>query len=798
MRRRLLQTFGRREAVLYLSVALVTMAVTALALELWRMSPSVPLAYVGDALSTANYLDTIRETGWYESQSRLGAPFGLVYHDYPAADHLHLVIMGLIMAIVPKFGFAMNAYYLIGFPLAALTATWLFRTVGIGRVLSGALAVLFAIAPYHLRRGELHLFLSSYWPIPLFVVLVIRVLRGRGLWNRAEGRSGIGSFVTWQNAGTVAILLVAGSATQYYALFDVLLIGLAALMALVRDRSWRRLVGAIVAGATVAVVLLLNMLPDLLYSAANGPSYGAADRPAVHTEWFALKIALLFMPADTHRFAPFRELAAAYDKEFTQYTLTSVGIVAAIGLIVLLATLTAATLSFARRRSAHDRIDPARNLTAMLGGILLWILVIATSGGLSVFVALLVTTKVRGWDRISIYLVLLGLIAFGLAVQRWLRWLRRRSTGATRTVLTRFGAAIIAAIVLVVGYWDQTSPLIVPPYEQNLAEYTEDAAYASTLQAVLPAGSSVYQLPYQPFPEGPYIVNGMTDYDHVKLALFTDQLSFSYGGVKGRPTADWPIALQTASTKDMVGAVTAAGFAGLSIDRDGYADHGRVLESGALGSPRHRPDREPRRHVLVLGPLGIPRRAGGPARPGRGRDARLRHAASGHRVRSRSGDDGPRRVVVWPILARAGGQRHDRARIGRRHDALGPRQLLRRQHVRADRAAPRAPGRVDEDRDGRAGGDGRCPDDRGAAGRGAPAHPVCLDDRHGLRGHQPPGESGRLTRPPSARSGTGTRPSPVVTPDRSHRRCRSRCRSRCPRPSATRPRGRTALRPADR
>ncbi len=579
MRRRLLQTFGRREAVLYLSVALVTMAVTALALELWRMSPSVPLAYVGDALSTANYLDTIRETGWYESQSRLGAPFGLVYHDYPAADHLHLVIMGLIMAIVPKFGFAMNAYYLIGFPLAALTATWLFRTVGIGRVLSGALAVLFAIAPYHLRRGELHLFLSSYWPIPLFVVLVIRVLRGRGLWNRAEGRSGIGSFVTWQNAGTVAILLVAGSATQYYALFDVLLIGLAALMALVRDRSWRRLVGAIVAGATVAVVLLLNMLPDLLYSAANGPSYGAADRPAVHTEWFALKIALLFMPADTHRFAPFRELAAAYDKEFTQYTLTSVGIVAAIGLIVLLATLTAATLSFARRRSAHDRIDPARNLTAMLGGILLWILVIATSGGLSVFVALLVTTKVRGWDRISIYLVLLGLIAFGLAVQRWLRWLRRRSTGATRTVLTRFGAAIIAAIVLVVGYWDQTSPLIVPPYEQNLAEYTEDAAYASTLQAVLPAGSSVYQLPYQPFPEGPYIVNGMTDYDHVKLALFTDQLSFSYGGVKGRPTADWPIALQTASTKDMVGAVTAAGFAGLSIDRDGYADHGRVLES---------------------------------------------------------------------------------------------------------------------------------------------------------------------------------------------------------------------------
>jgi phosphoglycerol transferase len=564
---------------LYAIVALVATAVTVLALELWRMSPSVPLAYQGDALATANYLDTIRETGWYEVQDRLGAPFGLVFHDYPAADHLHLVIMALVMAVVPKFGVAMNAYFLVGFPLAAVTATWFLRTVGVDRIIAGALAVAFAIAPFHLQRGESHLFLASYWPIPLFLVLVVRVLLGRGLWDRAADRRGPASLVTWHNAGTLAILVVAGSATQYYALFDVLLLGIAALMALGRDRSWRALLGVVVGGAVVTLTLLLNMLPDLIHSATTTPSHGAADRPALHTERFAIKIAQLFLPVNEHRFEPFRVLTQRYITEFGYPVTDPLGLLAAAGVIILLVALTVATIGFARR--ARRVADPRRSLMAMFGALLVWILVVATSGGLGVFVALLVTTKVRGWERLAIYVALLGLAALGLAIHLGLRAARRRAAGHRRALafLRRFAAAIVALLIVGIGYWDQTSPVFVPAYEHNRAEFAEDAVYAANLEATLPGGSEIFQLPYQPFPEGPFNVNAMTDYDHLKLGLFTDDLRYSYGGVKGRPTADWPIALAALPTDRVVDAAAAAGFAGISIDRDGYADHARALEA---------------------------------------------------------------------------------------------------------------------------------------------------------------------------------------------------------------------------
>lgn len=576
MKRLRLSTFARRETALYIVVAFVTMCVTALALELWRMTPSVPFDYFGDALQNANYLDSIRETGWYEVQPDLGAPFGLIYHDFPAADHLHLAIMGLILAVVPKFGFAMNAYYLIGFPLAAVTATWLLRTIGVHRLIAGSLAIVFAIAPYHLRKTEQHLFLTSYWPMPLFFVLVVRVLLGRGLWNRAQGRTGPLSLLTGQNAVTLLILLLAGSATQYYALFDLLLLALAALIALARDRQWRRLAGQIVAGTIVALTLLANMMPDLLYSATSAPSHGAADRPPIHSYWFAINVAQIFLPALTHRFEPFRDLAQSWAVEFLPYANSNVGLVGSIGVIILLVTLTAAAGQLWQRRRSVP--DPRRALTAMFGALLLWILLLATTGGLATFIALLITTKVRGWDRLSIYVTLLGIVAVGLTTARLLRFWRRKAGPRMSTIVRRFGAAALAAAIFIVGYWDQTSPLIVPTYAQNLKEYTEDGQYATTLEALLPKGSSIYQLPYQPFPEGTFVVNKMTDYDHVKLGLFTEDLRYSYGGAKGRPTSDWPQAMNTATDDHMIDAVTAAGFAGISIDRMGYADQARELE----------------------------------------------------------------------------------------------------------------------------------------------------------------------------------------------------------------------------
>lgn len=585
--RALLSRFAVREAILYVSAAAVTIIVTTIALQLWNMHWSVPIQNTGDTYAVINLLNTTHETGWYEVQPRVGAPFGLVMHDYPIADHLHIAIMGLFMLVVPKVGVALNLYFLLGFPLAALTATWFFRSIGLRRVLAGVLAVAFATAFYHFWRFETHLFLASYWPIPLLAVLVVRVLTGRPMWTRGS-LPGALTWLTWRNAGTVAILLICGSATQYYAVFDVILLAIAGVIALARHRSWRRLGGTVVAAAVITVTFFANVLPDLLYEAGRTPNYAGLDRPLIHVDWFAIRLAMLFLPNKSHHFGPFADIYHAYESQFGVYTDVSLGILAGTGIIIGVLGLCWAAISFRAQRQGPAPANLRLNLLTTFGVVALWIFFFAAASGLSAFVALFLTSSLRGWDRFSIYLVLIGLACLGLAVDLLRRRLRPRTPSFLRTATRRrIATGVLAFATVLLIFWDQT-PATTPPYEADAKTFTEDATYVAQLEAALPAGAMVLNLPYQPFPEGPAIVNDMRDYDYFRLVVQSTDLRWSYGGMKGRPEGDWPKYLSQSGTEAMVQGAAAAGFAGISIDRLGYADRGAALESELreiLGDP---------------------------------------------------------------------------------------------------------------------------------------------------------------------------------------------------------------------
>lgn len=563
-------------------------------MKLWNMTISVPLNYRADSLQVAGYIDATRVSGWYENQPHLGAPFGQVYHDFPFADNLHLAIIGLMLLVVSKFGIAMNLYYLIGFPLAALTATWFFRSIGISRVITTTLAILFALAPYHFFRNEGHYFLAAYWPIPLFGVLLVKVLLGKGLWERRPGGwRRLGGFATWRNAGTLLILVICGSATQYYAVFELILLPIAALMTFARVRNWRLLLGYIVAWAVIAVVLVLNMLPDFIYAYQHGPNYVAAYRPAIHAEWFSLKIIMLLLPIFGHRFGPFADLADSYRTQFDVYTMPSLGIIGSIGFIAILVVITRALTLMPSRRRADGPSQPIRiSLLNGFSSMTLWILLVGSMGGLAVFISLLVTTKIRGWDRLSIYITLMSLAAVGILIQ--LAWRRVRRSRVLRNnprgAVARLALPAVALVILGIGLWDQTAPSLVPNYSEVKTNFDEDDSYVAAItHKVTDPTSMIFQLPYQPFPEGPYLVNNMIDYDHIRLSLHSDSLRWSYGGVKGRPETDWPSLLTNLSTAEMVKRVAATDFAGISIDRQGYADNGKKIEADLNSTLRIKP-----------------------------------------------------------------------------------------------------------------------------------------------------------------------------------------------------------------
>ncbi len=168
---------------LYASTAVAAFLAMAVMTRLWRANWSVPFFYEGDTLSSAAHFKTILSTGWYESQPMLGVPYGQHYHDFPFSDELHPIVINLFGLFTSNWITVFNLYYVLGYPLAALTALWFLRRCGLDGALALVLSVLYAVAPYHFWRNEMHFFLGEYYCVPLGLGVALAAARGDALWG---------------------------------------------------------------------------------------------------------------------------------------------------------------------------------------------------------------------------------------------------------------------------------------------------------------------------------------------------------------------------------------------------------------------------------------------------------------------------------------------------------------------------------------------------------------------------------------------------------------------------------------
>ncbi|MDC7123255.1 hypothetical protein OMK64_17130 [Cellulomonas fimi] len=549
-----------RDVVAYVAAVLGALLGAAWALRLWAADLHVPFTYWGDAVAVSAHVKTVLETGWYEYQPLLGAPAGQRYHDYPTADNAHLAIMRVLGALVGgDWAVTLNTYYVLGFPLAALTAMVFLRKVGVTRVLSVMAAVLFALAPYHLFRGEAHLWLASYYPVPLGLLLVLRVVRGEPLWGPRDGDG-----PAWRRwllgpaAATTGIAVLLGSAQSYYTAFTLVLLGVAGVAAWVHRRSWRRLVGAAAAGVALVVVVVLNMLPDILWARQHGSNAAAFVRAAPEAEIYALKLTSLLLPVPNHPVPLLADVRAHYDGSYPLGgEQPALGVVGAVGLVLLLA---AAVLHLLRPAESRVALTGPARAGVELAGLAVVSLLFASVGGFSSLISFL-TPAIRGWNRMSIVLALLSLAAVGLALDAGRRRLERRNA------LVATGAAVVVAGVLVVGgVYDQTSTVYRPDHASVQAAFAADEAWVGEVEDLVGEGAMVAQLPYMAFPESP-AVNGVFDADRLRPYLHSETLRWTAGGVKGRATADWSSLLDPADAPATSVALAASDAAAVVIDR---------------------------------------------------------------------------------------------------------------------------------------------------------------------------------------------------------------------------------------
>jgi phosphoglycerol transferase len=574
-------TWIRSDLIVGAGAALLSLALAAWALRLWRANLGVPFRYSSrdDTLFYLSLIKAIAAHGWYLTNHSLGAPFGQQLFDFPqSADNLNfLMVRGL--TLVAKPAVVINVFYLLTYPLDTLAAFWVMRRLGVSQGSSVVCAVLFALLPYHLFRGDAHLFLSAYYALPLAAYLFVLMLRGQTLFERrGPPARGPLAWVSRRSVETVVICAVVASDGLYYAVFTLTLLGAGVLISLLARRSRRLVLSAAAVWLLIAAVLTLNLTPTILYQARHGGN-PVVSRSADTGDDFSLSVSNLILPSRDDRIKPLRSLARRYDSHTPRQTYCeqcheAMGVVGDVGFIWLGVFAVGALVGvplLIRRRPIYGYA--AAGVAVCLG--------VGVTGGLSSLVRVFVTPDIRAWNRISVLIAFFSLLASGLLLDA----LRRRLPIRRR----QLGFGLVLAAVLAFGAVDQTNPFGLVPYHDDAVVYHSDQVFFANLQTVLPAGAPVLQLPYVPYPEGyqPYRFPGQTvpyapavslEYDQARGFINASGLSFSYGAMKGR-RVDWQSQLAAKPVRLSVIGAAASGFQGLVVNLSGYPNQVQLVRT---------------------------------------------------------------------------------------------------------------------------------------------------------------------------------------------------------------------------
>jgi phosphoglycerol transferase len=551
-------TQGLRTAAGYALAVLLSVALLITVMELWRADLSVPLFYAGDAFVVLAFVKAVAENGWFLHNGWLGAPWALDFHDYPTADNLHFGLMKLLSLAVADPIRVANIYFLLTFPLTVATSLFVLRRFRVAWGPAVAVSVLYAFLPYHFERHLSHLFLAAYYLIPPTLMVLLWIAQDRPVLWHTDATTGRRT-LRLRSFETIASLIVCGlvaSAGLYYAIFACFFLLVTGLYtASVR----RRLYPLLTCGALIGVLaagVVLNVLPTLLYPLRHGTNFAAVARLPGQAEVFGLNISHLLLPIRRHRLA---DVLPYFAHDEGLYGV-SLGVIGGLGFLFLVARFCLVP------RHRADDIRTMDLLSVLTGcGALL-----ATAGSFGFLFNLLVSPWVRCYYRMAIYLGFFALFAVALFLDRLARRAGRRWWSA-------LGFHALLALLLVGGVLDQTGPLCQPPYEVLQETFQTEDDFVRLIEASLPAGAMVFQLPYVPFPEATPLCR-LHPYDHLRPYLHSRQIHWSFGAYRARAADRWQSHVSHQPPAVMVESVTLAGFSGIFLNRNGYPDAGAALE----------------------------------------------------------------------------------------------------------------------------------------------------------------------------------------------------------------------------
>jgi hypothetical protein len=522
---------------------------------------TIPLYYSGDSTYYNVIVKNFVETGHYNINPLLGAPGQQEMYDFPITHATHFLGFAILRLFTRNYGLVINLYYLLTYPLIAMTSLYAFRRLGISTGLGIAGGVLFAFLPFHVFRGANHLMHSSYYLVPLVVLTALWIADGHPLFGfeseKSEGKS-LG-LVTRDGWLALVVCALVGVDNPYWAFFSGGFLVVGGILGRFHYGHRRALYSSVVLGLVLSFTFGLNLLPNLMYASRHGlnPISRRAPREA---EVYGGRITQLLLPISNHRISSLAKWKASYNAAaplVNENDTASLGIIGGIGFVALFAGF------YRRRISKLFESVSVLNLSAVL---------MFTVGGAGALFSFVVWSQFRGYNRMSVYIGFFSILAVLILIDRLF-------AGAPGRIRMWLGSFVIPVALLGIGLADQIPVHFLQNRDQVEAAYRADRSFVEQIETLVGPHKMIFELPYAAFPGQAPSNTQMSGYDELKGYLHSSSLRWSGGAMIGRDDDLWIRNVSAKPTRQLVASVLAAGFSGIYIDRYGYADHGANIEA---------------------------------------------------------------------------------------------------------------------------------------------------------------------------------------------------------------------------
>lgn len=497
----------------------------------------IPLA--GDGLLTGLYIKSVEKSDYLSlflqnvSSSQYGWPGKLDFNSYPVGNTQELFAIKIFMdltGIIDPSQIIHIFSILKAAPISVATFV-LARTLGINRLFSVVIGLIFTFNTYNLVRAEGHFFLALTWSLPLGLSAIFIA------FNQVIGGKSPSKKVFWLGIFLSLISFITGF---YYSLFLIIFSFISITFLFLRvinensgnsifnrmKNTLHQLYFPILILLVYIFGLLLQTVPVLLRNMSSLNLTGLADRSVTESVIYSGTTESLLFDLYSFALRMFnRSDLIAYLQTRISWEGAQVGALS--GAILVGVFLWLLSLGLKVLLNTHQR----KNIYGLtIDKSLTFVLIMLSTSLLLYFVSPINFTvsrflpQIRAWGRLSVVISLLSLMLLGLLL-----------TKLNRTNLLSYSMVVILALVPILEYnqFRQNRP---PSINLNDAAISQNMNLKSTLLDLKKEYNkhcSLVNLPLYPFPEFDRSDDQNIDYGQLQLSILDDgYFRWSYGGIK--------------------------------------------------------------------------------------------------------------------------------------------------------------------------------------------------------------------------------------------------------------------------